>query len=76
MNEYVSYLIEHLREYGNVLFPANRIKQYGEKEIMDALSERGYPCNIRHFTNAFSCEDSPKRTLKHDAVITLVKENK
>lgn len=80
MDEYLNHLILHLKSFGNVYFPTNRIREYGPEKVLEALEEKGFRCNIRYFTDALYEESEAiktnplkKRKPSRDAVITLIK---
>lgn len=77
MKKYLKHLIYHLRKYGNVYFPSNRIAEFGAKEILAALRYQGYDCSIRYFPDALLEEKTSILTSRNvnkdslDAVLTL-----
>lgn len=78
MDKYLAHLILHLEKYGNVYFPCNKQKKFGESAILNALKDMGYVCDIRHFPDAAVLDKDPvtknRKNKKLDAVITLRKE--
>lgn len=82
MNKYLKHLIYHLKQYGNVYFPSNRIKEFGAEAILTALKAKGYECDIKYFPDALAEERSSILTPRGgtqgelDAVLTLKERRK
>lgn len=68
MNDYLTtYIIPHLKRFGNVFISEKSRNRYGADEILAALKARGYDCEIQYFRDPGEF----RRAKQIDAVIQL-----